>query len=94
MNERRAALLARIGEERERQFNLPGSEWDARHGPNDWVAIAAHYLGEEVRRGGTIPERESFERALIKAAAVILSALEHADAMQARGVLLDQTGPK
>lgn len=88
MSERRATLLARISEERERQFNLPGSEWDARHGPNDWVAIAAHYLGEEVRRGGTIPDREGFEHALIKAAAIILAALEHADAMQERGVLL------
>lgn len=48
---RRADLLARMEAERARQFNLPGSEYDVRNTPNDWVAIATHYLNEEVRRG-------------------------------------------
>lgn len=85
---RRADLITRIQEERDRQFNLPGSEWDARNSPNDWVAIAAHYLVAEVRRAGTIPEHAAFEESLIKAAAVILAALEHAETMRARNDLL------
>lgn len=80
-NERRSSILAEIEQERVRQFNLPGSEWDSRNGPNDWVAIATHYLGEEVRRSGNVPDRNAYERSLIKAAAIIVSALEHIDIM-------------
>lgn len=80
----RANYLDRIKSERERQFNLPGSEWDTRNSPNDFIAIATHYLNEEVRRGGSIPSLENFEDGLIKAAAVILAALENAEAMRVR----------
>lgn len=81
---KRANFLDRIKTERERQFNLPGSEWDTRNTPNDFIAIATHYLAEEARRGGNIPSLENFEDGLIKAAAVILAALENAEEMRAR----------
>lgn len=84
----RGEILASVGEERDRQADLPGREWDLRNGPNDWIAIAARYLGEEARRAGHVPTRAAFEDAMTKAAAVILAALEHADAMQADGRLL------
>ena len=87
MSPRRSDILARIEAERVRQFNLPGSEYDTRNTPNDWVAIATHYLGEEVRRGSSLPERENFEDSLIKAAAVILAALEHVELMNEKGHL-------
>jgi hypothetical protein len=77
----RAALAARIIAERERQFNLPGIEFDIRNRPNDWTTIAAHYLFEDVRRGPVKPSRQTYEDCLIKAAAVILAALEHCDTM-------------
>ena len=83
----RAELLTRIDSERLRQFNLPGSEYDARNTPNDWVAIAMHYLCSDVRRGGSVPDRAEFEDSLIKAGAVILAALEHAESMSKAGNL-------
>ena len=78
-----AAFIA----ERTRHFNLPGSELDVRNTPNDWVAIATHYLGETVRRGGNIPDSDDFVDSLVKAAAVILAALEHTPRMVAAGTL-------
>lgn len=85
--ERRAALLSAVASERERQADLPGREWDIRNGPNDWIAIAARYLGEEARRAGHVPSRDAYEASLIKAAAVILAALEHGEVMQREGRL-------
>lgn len=70
-------IVRKIVEERQRQLGLPGSEYDIRNTPNDWIAIVDHYLSENVRRGGNLPDREEFERSLIKAAAVILAALEY-----------------
>lgn len=78
-------IVARILEERARQFNLPGSEWDATNLPNDWVAIVTHYVAEEVRRGTILPNKTDFEDNLIKAAAVIIAALEHLDTMDNKG---------
>lgn len=83
----RAELLARIEAERVRQVDLPGSEYDVRNTPNDWAAIAMHYLSEEVRRAGSVPIREDYEEALVKAGAVILAALEHAEHMEKLKVL-------
>lgn len=82
MSERRDAIVARALTERDRQYHLPGSEWDARHQPNDWLAIAASYLLKEPSRKGAVPTREDFEDTLVKALAVIIAALEHAEAMQ------------
>lgn len=84
----RSELLQRIEQERARQVDVPGSEADVRNTPNEWAAIAAHYLMEDVRHGGYIPTREMFEDNLVKAAAVILAALENADNMQALGFLV------
>lgn len=83
----RAEILNRIEAERARQIDLPGSEMDVRNTPNEWAAIAAHYLTEEVRRGGHTPDRKAFEKSFVKAAAVILAALENADAMVSLGHL-------
>lgn len=81
----RAEAIQRLLDERARHLDMPGSEWDAHNTPSDWVAIASHYLNNEVRRAGLLPDRESFEGSLIKAAAVILAALEHADVMEKQG---------
>ena len=83
----RREILDRIEEERARQINMPGSELDITNTPNEWAAIAAHYLMEDVRRGGYKPDRATFEDSLIKAAAVILAALECAPVMEALGHL-------
>ena len=84
----RKALLERIENERARQLDVPGSENDVRNTPNEWMAIAAHYLTEDVRRGGYVPHRQMFEDSLIKAAAVILAALENANSMENLGYLV------
>lgn len=81
----RDETVQRILMERERQFDLPGREFDVGNSVNDWVAIVGKYLFEEVRRGNVKPIRRNFEDSLVKAAAVLLAALEHCDNMQARG---------
>ena len=85
----RSDIMAAIAAERERQFNLPGSERDVRNTPNDFIAIATRYLGEEARRFDNLPSRAEWEKSLIKAAAVIVAALESAPAMQEMGHFAD-----
>jgi hypothetical protein len=80
-------ILQRVREERQRQADLPGSEWDVKNTPGDWVAIVSHYVASEVRRNGVVPETSEFEDNLIKAAAVILAALENVQLMRDRGEL-------
>jgi hypothetical protein len=87
MTARREEIIAEILAERERQFNLPGSEWDTKNTPNDWLAIAASYCLRGSSRKHTKPQAEAFEEDLIKAAAVILAALEHAAHMKTNGSL-------
>ena len=77
INELRQSILNLVLEERIRQLDLPGSEWDLKNNTNDWIAIAVHYLSESVRRNGVIPEKKDFQESLIKSAAVILAALEN-----------------
>lgn len=79
--------MERIRAERQRQADLPGSEWDAKNAPGDWVAMITHYVSAEVRRNGLVPETEEFEDNLVKAAAVILAALENVEVMKARNEL-------
>ena len=88
-------FLAKIKQERDRQQTLPGSEFDGENSVNDWIAIAGHYLNEPaVRRSsasfnrGRTDIQEEFEDCLIKAAAVILAALEYSDALKKSGKLL------
>jgi len=80
-------LLASVRTERQRQADLPGSEWDAKNTPGDWVAIVNHYVSSEVRRNGMVPIAEEFKDNLIKAAAVILAALENLEVMKDRNEL-------
>lgn len=81
-------LIERVLAEHGRQAGLPGSEWDATNTPGEWVALISHYVGSEVRRNGIVPSAESFEDTLIKAAAVIVTALEHIEVMKSRDELL------
>ena len=90
----RPEILSRIEAERARQIDIAGSEMDVRNTPNEWAAIAAHYLTEEVRRGSYVPDRASFEDAFIKAAAVILAAIEYAPVMQDMGHLTGEPDPE
>jgi hypothetical protein len=75
--ERRMNLLDLIAKERARQESLPGSEYDQKHSRNDWIAIATMYLSRAANRKQIPVTNEEYQDSLIKAAAVILAALEH-----------------
>ena len=75
-------LIQKILNERARQFNLPGREMDIDHMPNDWITIASAYLHDGATRNHVRPDIENYQDALVKAAAVILAALEHVDMMK------------
>lgn len=87
MNNNRETIIKKIEIERLRQLDLPGHEWDRKNTPSDWIAIASHYISEEVRKSGQGPSSVDFEDSLVKAAAVILAALEHIELMKGRGEL-------
>ena len=82
MTEKHAKFVDKIKEERNRQHNLPGSEFDVTNGPNDWVALVCKYASEGTRLHGVVPSTEEFEDSMIKAAAIILAALDHIDHMK------------
>lgn len=73
----REAHLKAIEAERERQFDLPGTEGDSRKSPAEWLMTICSLLGEGYPRSGIPPSRTDFERSLVKAAAVCVAALEH-----------------
>jgi len=75
----RETLLAEISGERDRQYNLPGSEYDQMHSMNDWIAIAAQYLTRSADKKHTKSDPADQRDSLIKAAAVIVAAIEHLD---------------
>ncbi len=77
MNATREKIFNDISLERDRQFNLPGSEFDQLHSMNDWIAIAGQYLTRCADRKHTQSSKEDQTESLIKAAAVIIAALEH-----------------
>jgi hypothetical protein len=81
-------IVEKILAERTRQKELPGSEWDHKNSPGEWVALISHYVCAEVRRNGISPSKEYFQESLIKAAAVILATLEHIDDMYEREQLV------
>jgi hypothetical protein len=87
MSQRRQEIVDLILSERERHFNLPGSEWDEKNSPNDWIAISATYLTSGSSRKHTKPLADDFEADMVKAAAVILAALEHISSMRDLGTL-------
>jgi hypothetical protein len=80
-------ILKKILDERNKQASQPGSEYDANNAPNDWGSIISHYVNRECRRYNIIPERNDYEDSLIKAAAVLVAALEHLDVMKCKGNL-------
>lgn len=67
--------------ERNRVKDRHGSEFEISYTPNDWVSIINHYLSEEVSRGGRKPSKNEYQDSLIKAAVVIIAALENIDNM-------------
>lgn len=73
--------IDKIAAERQRQFELPGTESDYLKSPDNWIATIISLVGEGVERSGMPPAKDDFERAIIKAAAVCLAALEHIDHM-------------
>ena len=77
MIERRKKLLDLVAKERARQESLPGSEYDAKHSQNDWIAISTQYLARAASKKHAKASREEFNDSLIKAAAIILAALEY-----------------
>jgi hypothetical protein len=77
-------FLTKVLKERDRQKDLPGSEWDHKNSPGEWVALITHYITEEVRRNGNVPSKEYFEGNLVKAVAVIIAAFEHIEDMVER----------
>lgn len=80
-------IIEEIKIERDRQHSLPGSEWDKRNTPGDWVSIISHYSSGEVRRNGINPNADDFKDSLIKSAAVIIACLENLDEMISRNEL-------
>lgn len=87
MSSKLEAIITRIREERNRQGDLPGSEWDAKNTPGDWVSIINHYVSSDIRKNGIVPNSVDFEDSLIKGAAVIIAALENLDNMGGRSEL-------
>lgn len=79
MNATRERILGEISGERDRQFNLPGSEFDQLHSINDWIAISSQYLTRCADRKHTKSDVGDQRESLIKAAAVIVAAIEHLD---------------
>ena len=75
-------IIQKIKNERSRQFDLPGREFDVNNTPNDWSSIIGFYIFEEIRRSLHKPLRKDFEDSLIKAAAIILATLEHCHIME------------
>jgi len=79
MTTARQIILDEISTERDRQYNLPGSEYDQKHSLNDWIAIASQYLTRGVERKHIKSDYHEQRQSLLKSAAVILAALEHLD---------------
>lgn len=77
MNQPRQDIFDLISQERDRQYNLPGSEYDQLHSINDWIAIASQYLSRCADRKHIQNNLDEKKDSLIKAAAVIVAALEH-----------------
>lgn len=77
-------IFAAIAAERQRQFDLPGTESDVTKGPNDWIVTITSILCEAQSRSGMSPSAEDFRHAMIKAAAVTVAAIEHINVMSSK----------
>lgn len=71
------SILEEIKQERCHQVTLPGSEYDLTYSANDWISVVIHYLTRDVNRKGIVVSNDDYHANLIKAAAVIVAALEH-----------------
>jgi hypothetical protein len=85
----RSEIVQLIVDERERQFNLPGREFDILNTPNDWSGLICKYASRGIVTHHTQTNRDDFVDDLIKAAAVILAALEHVDLLVSRNEMAD-----
>ena len=81
-------IFSAVAAERQRQFDLPGTESDVTKGPNDWIVTITSILCEAQSRTGLPPSREDFVRAMTKAAAVTVAALEHVELMSSKNKLV------
>jgi hypothetical protein len=81
-------IYSAIAAERQRQFDLPGTESDVTKGPNDWIVTITAILCEAQSRTGLPPTAEDFRHSMIKAAAVTVAALEHVELMSAKNRVL------
>ena len=70
-------ILDMILSERIRQLNNANSMGDFQKTKNDWVASAAFYLFEHSSKSDRKVSFDEFRGSLIKAASVIVAALEH-----------------
>jgi hypothetical protein len=82
MSTRRDNIVKTVVDERIKQCSLPGSEYDLKREPNDWLSIAGSYLFSAATTKNLPTTQEDFEDALVKAAAVIIAALEHTEYMK------------
>lgn len=85
---KRDDFIKKILEERSRQFDLPGSEYDSKQTPAEWAWAIIKYASEGSRRGGVKIDKQEFEDSLIKAGAVVLAALEHLEKMEENKLLV------
>lgn len=85
----RENIIQRIVDERARQFNLPGREFDVKLMPNDWISLVTKYLARGVASRPGKQSLEDFTDDLIKAAAIIVAACEHAPFMVKQGAFSD-----
>ena len=70
-------VLYDIDDERERQEALWGEEHDDDNTMPEWISTVVHYLGKGQTRTAWVPRED-----LIKAAAVIVAAIEAGDRKQ------------
>jgi hypothetical protein len=80
-------IFSAIAAERQRQFDLPGTESDVAKGPNDWIVTITSILCEAQSRTGLPLSADEFRHAMIKAAAVTVAALEHVELMSSKNRL-------
>lgn len=73
----RDEILDLIKNERARQIDLVGSEDDFSKTKNDWTATIGYYLFNSISSHDKKVEFSEFRESLIKAAAIIVAALEH-----------------
>lgn len=75
----RQMIFEQISEKRDEHYHLPGSEYDQLHSINDWIAITGQYLTRCADRKHTKSDIKFQRDSLLKAASVIVAAIEHLD---------------